>query len=118
MKVTVIKANESIIYDGKIYSHGMSFEVDEKIGESLMKRGYIEKTAADDSGAEIVQEKPSYEEASYTELKKLAASKGLSASGKKDELIARIKAAEEAEEANEDEEDESESELPNTAMPE
>ena len=46
MKVTVIKKQESVIYNGKIYRYNDSFEADEAIGKSLMERGYVAITAA------------------------------------------------------------------------
>ena len=121
MKVTVTKKNESVIYNGNIYGHGQSFDVDDVIGKSLIERGYAADAAADAAG-----EKDSLEAMSYADIKKLAAEKGVAATGKKEEIIARLRAAEEedesADESNEDEtaeeEDESADELPNTAMPE
>jgi len=124
MNVTVIKNNESVIYDGKIYSHGQSFEVDDLIGKSLMERGYvamsipdsvIEATTSPDGegNTDDVSIKASLENASYTELKKMAASMGLNANGKKTDLIARIIGAEQ-----DTEEDEALGDLPNTDMPE
>ena len=126
MKVTVTKENESVIYNGTIYSHGQSFDVDDAIGKSLMERGYVSDASSDAaSGGNLL------ETLSYPELKKLAAEKGVAATGKKEDLIARILAAEaedeyeadEEQDAAEDEEpkaaeDESEAdELPNTSMP-
>ena len=129
MNVTVIKEQESVIYNGVIYYHGDSFEVDEAIGESLMERGYVAITAAapaDEAPVEdteeaveelqeAVVEADELEGMSYSELKRIAAQKGLSAIGKKDELIARIREAEMPVEEAEESDCE---ELPNTAMPE
>lgn len=123
MNVTVIKNNESVIYEGKIYSHGQSFEVDDLIGKSLMERGYVAisvsesvdevTTPSDDEDNTDDVSIASLENAPYTELKKMAASMGLDSSGKKKDLIARIIGAEQ----NTDE-DEPLDDLPNTDMPE
>ena len=117
MKVIVTKKNESVIYNGNIYSHGQSFDVDEVIGKSLMERGYVAADGAADA-------EKSLEDMSYPELKKLAAEMGLSATGKKEDLIARINGASEEDETEADdeeqesEEDETADDLPNTGMPE
>ena len=122
MKVTVTNEKESVIYNGVIYRNGDSFEVEDAIGESLMDRGYV-------SSAESVEEadlqtgyldERQLQAMPYPELKRLAAQKGVDATGKKDELIARIRAAENAPEEVEEEEAEAESadDLPNTDMPE
>lgn len=119
MNVTVTKENESVIYNGKIYSHGQSFDVDEVIGKSLIERGYV-------AAADAVCAEKSLEDLSYAELKKLAADMGVSATGKKEELIDRIRSASEEDEAETEAEEEQESEegeadaeeLPNTGMPE
>lgn len=127
MIVTVIKDNESVIYNNKIYSKGQSFEVDDIIGKSLMERGYVAmdvtdsdadvETSPDDEGnTDDTSTNASLEEASYTELKKMAASMGLNANGKREELIARIIEAEQGAEQESDEE-EALDDLPNTDMP-
>lgn len=128
MKVTVIKKDESVIYNGVIYRNGESFDADDLIGQSLVERGYVttaipEVTPAipDDEGeAEDNSANVSLQEASYTELKKLAASMGLPANGKKNDLIARITAAQEAAdtEVTDEADEEIPDDLPNTDMPE
>ena len=120
MIVTVIKKNESVIYGGKIYTSGQSFEVDESIGKSLIERGFVAlasppsspKTEENDGDSSDLHEK------SYAELKKLAGQMGISANGKKDELIARIESAREEVEAEAGEEEDFSDDLPNTDMPE
>lgn len=121
MNVTVTKKNESVIYNGRIYTHGESFTVDEVIGKSLMERGYV--TAEEEDEAELLDghlDEKQLQEMSYADLKSLAAQMGLDAKGKKEELIARITAAsaeDDAEAELESEGDES-TELPQTGMPE
>lgn len=119
MNVTVTNKNESVIYNGKIYSHGDSFDVDDLIGKSLAERGYVSCT-------EQMEETDALAEMTYAELKKLAAEMGVSASGKKEDLIARIRAAEEAapeaaddlDDAAPEADNEEAGDLPNTSMPE
>lgn len=123
MKVTVIKKTESVIYNGNIYGHGESFEVDDLIGESLMKRGYvaIAVEATDEADVQTgVLDEAQLHEMSYNDVKSLAAQMGLDAKGKKDELIARICAAEVSAntEAEDEAEDEPSGDLPDTSMPE
>lgn len=127
MKVIVISKNESVIYDGKIFKLNDTFEADDAIAASLIERGYVAEAIApvpvegevedpapsvtdEADEADSIEESDGLEEASYTELKKLAASMGLPSNGKRVELIARIRAAGETEDT--------EAELPNTAMPE
>lgn len=123
MKVTVTKENESVIYNGKIYSHGESFDVADVIGQSLMDRGYVSSTEQVEE-ADLQTgylDENQLQEMSYSDLKRLAAQMGVDATGKKDELIARISSVEvgfEPEEAEDAEEEESADELPNTNMPE
>lgn len=126
MKVTVIKENESVIYNGEIYRHGESFEVEELIGKSLIDRGYVSADfPVEEEEAEMQEEEVDSEDLdkmSYPDLKSLAAQLGLDAKGRKDELIERIRAhaAERPEEtaADLDEAEEAADELPNTDMPE
>lgn len=118
MIVTVINKSESVIYDGKIYGYAETFEIDSIIGKSLIERGYVATADKEES-----QEIPSMEnviteqnetadlnDLSYSELKRIAAEKGLSATGKKTDLIDRILSAENAEGTTDD--------LPDTSMPE
>lgn len=132
MKARVIKTDESVIYQGKIYTYDEELEIDDSVGKSLVERGYIAEIAADniipptdeDTDGEDAEAEPEIEEGiemkdisemSYQELKSYASDLGLSAAGKKDELIARINQYfSECEEA----ETEDDGELPNTAMPE
>lgn len=126
MKVTVIKENESVIYNGEIYRHGESFEVEDAIGESLMDRGYVSEDfpVAEDEAEEqeAAVESGELGEMSYADLKSLAAQLGLDAKGRKDELIERIRAHAEnrpdEDAADLNDADESADELPNTDMPE
>lgn len=111
MIVTVIKQSESVIYNGKIYSCGQSFDVDDLIGKSLMERGYVSVNGESPVTEEETKKESCLQEVPYTELKKLAASLGLPANGKKEELIERISAVENESESGTDE-------LPNTDMPE
>lgn len=116
MNVIVTKENESVIYNGKIYSHGQSFDVDDVIGQSLVDRGYVSVTAQ-----EATAGGNPLEELSYAELKKLAAERGVAATGKKDELMARLMGNNKPDESDceaEDDVEESADELPNTDMPE
>lgn len=124
MNVTVTKKNESVIYNGKIYSHGQSFEVDDVIGKSLMERGYVSSAEVEDEAElhDAVVDSGDLDKMSAADLKSLAAQLGLDAKGRKDELIQRIRAhAEAAPEESDDLEDsdaEESDELPNTDMPE
>lgn len=115
MNVTVTKENESVIYNGKIYSHGQAFDVDDVIGKSLVERGYVAETAQTAPEGEN-----SLEDLTYAELKKLAAERGVEATGRKVDIIARLRAmesdSEEADDLSNDEENPDE--LPNTGMPE
>lgn len=113
MNVTVTKKNESVIYNGKIYSHGQSFEVDELIGKSLMERGYVSEAAQEPPAGENP-----LEGLSYAQLKKLAAERGVAATGKREELIARIAEAENDAAEEQDDTEEATDDLPNTDMPE
>ena len=119
MKVIVTNKEESVIYNGEIFKDGDVFDAEDIIAKSLIERGYVkEVTEAAPAGGEDVQEgigvPDDLNELSYPELKKLAAKLGLDATGKKDELIARINSAGEEVEAVEEASDE----LPNTSMPE
>ena len=127
MRAKVIKTDESVIYAGQIYKFGDEFEIDDLIGKSLIERGYIQGVT--DNGDlfaedEVVDLTVNVEEMSYPQLKAYASELGISASGKKEELIERIKdflstveeLPEEAEAETEDEEEAGE--LPNTSMPE
>ena len=125
MKVTVIKDKESVIYNGKIYGKGDSFDADDLIAKSLIERGYVSASSSEEEGEAVVHtgtlDESQIKEMSYPELKKLAAEMGLDASGKKDELIARICATEigvEADAVVDPEGEESSDEMPNTDMPE
>lgn len=124
MNVTVTKKNESVIYNGKIYSHGQSFDVDDVIGKSLMERGYVSSAEVKDEEElqDAVADSDDLDKMSYPDLKSLAAQLGLDAKGRKDELIERIRAhAEAAPEEHDDLDDsapEESDELPNTDMPE
>ena len=128
MKARVIKTDESVIYQGKIHSFGDEFEVNDEIGKSLIERGYIagvdytpalpyeDEAVAEPEAEEIADgiEIKDISGMSYPELKAYASELGLSASGRKDELIERI---------NEyfgklEEADTEGDELPNTDMPE
>lgn len=127
MKVRVIKTDESVIYQGNIYSFDDEFEVNDGIGKALIERGYV--ASLDSISADIPEEdadaEPEAEEIaegvevkdisgmSYPELKAYAAELGLSASGKKEALIERIN-----EYFGKLEETETVDELPNTDMPE
>lgn len=133
MYVNVIKENESVIYHGKIYGHGASFEVDEAIGKSLVERGYVVCIGDEAKMQTGYLDADQLGEMSYPDLKRLAAQMGLDATGKKDELIARICGVEifyeeetnaedndvdtEAEDSDADA-DVEDSELPQTSMPE
>lgn len=141
MRAKVINNQESVIYKDQIYKFGDEFEIDEVIGKSLVERGYIavmtdnaelfnedevmevpaDEVEEKDLFAEVEEESKEAQEGieirevesmSYPELKAYASVLGLSASGKKDELIARIN--EHLEGLDEAEADE----LPNTDMPE
>ena len=123
MKVTVTHKTESVIYNGIIYRNGESFDVEDVIGKSLMDRGYVSSTAP----VEEAEMQTGYLDEnqvnglSYPDLKRLAAQMGLDATGKKEELVARICAEEvgiEDDAAVEAEEDEAADDLPNTDMPE
>lgn len=125
MLARVITNEESIIYNDKIFGYGDEFEVDEAIGKSLIERGLIagetdnENLFSEDEVADVeeileaVEMRDDIAEMTYPKLKSYASELGLSASGTKDELIARIKEhfadLEEAEETEE---------LPDTSMPE
>lgn len=133
MKATVINKEESVIYQGNIYRYGDSFEVDDSIGKSLIERGYI-KGETDNSDLfdedEVCDVKAELEKMSYPQLKAYASKLGVSASGKKEELIARILEFlaedenedetdfEEVDGKDSDEDEEPGDELPNTSMPE
>ena len=112
MNVTVTKENESVIYNGKIYTHGMSFDVEDVIGNSLMNRGYVSVTSQEAPAPEN-----DLEGLTYAELKKLAAERGVEATGRKVDIIARLRGIEAADEEAEDLDEEAD-ELPNTGMPE
>ena len=121
MKVTVINNSESVIYNGKIYGYEQSFDVDETIGKSLIDRGYVAETSShnevkpvEEQDEEVIDtaESNDLEDMSYQELKRMASQLGLDATGKKDELIARINAYNSTEEYICDDGD-----LPNTSMP-
>lgn len=93
MKVTVIKKNESVIYNGVIYSKGQSFEADDLIGKSLIERGYVEAVGDTETHTTHLDAEQ-LKGLSYHELKKLASNMGLDSSGKKVDLIARLCAVE------------------------
>ena len=101
MNVTVTKANESVIYDGKIYTHGQSFDVAEPIGKSLIERKLVEETVEPSEVAVSSQSEVSSTEGSKSRKAKK------SPIAPKNEVV----------EANA-EEDETPEELPNTDMPE
>ena len=121
MKVTVIK--DSVIYKAIIYKVNETFDADDAIAIALEKRGYV-TPAIEVGNIEIVEDevpstghldKGQLEDMSYQELKKLASDLGVSADGKKADLIERILAVEvEIPSDAVVEEDE----LPNTSMPE
>lgn len=124
MKAKVITTDESVIYNEKIYCCGDEFEIDEAIGKSLIERGLIagvtanenlfpEEVAAADETLEAVEMRADIDEMSYSELKSYASELGLSAIGKKGELIARIK-----EHLSDLDEADDSDEIPNTSMPE
>lgn len=122
MIVVVTNNKESVIYNGEIFRHNDTFEADDIIAQSLIERGYVKEVTYQEPAEEgEVQEESieadSLQDLTYQELKRLAAQKGLDASGKKDELIARISAAEAGGESEEAEEEPA-SDLPNTSMPE
>ena len=130
MRAKVINNQESVIYKNNIHRFGDEFEVDEVIGKSLIERGYIAAMTdnaelfsedevvdvpadeVDEAELDIEIRDENVESMSYPELKAYASALGISASGKKNELIARIKEhLEGLEEAEVDE-------FPNTDMPE
>lgn len=121
MKVTVIK--DSVIYKGVIYTVNDTFDADDAIAVSLEKRGYVTPAIEVVNVETVDEEVPTtghldsedLANMSYQDLKKLASDLGLSANGKKEELIERISACEvEVPSDAVVEEDE----LPNTSMPE
>lgn len=119
MKVTVIKDNESVIYGGKIYTFGQSFEADDAICKSLIARGYVASNEEMDE-ADVQTgclDESQLQEMSYSELKSLAAQLGVDAKGKKEELIERIRSEKVAVEPEAIVE-EADGDLPNTGMPE
>lgn len=130
MKVIVTKSDESVIYGGNVYVCGQSFDVADAIGESLAKRGYVE--IMDEAKMQTgYLDADQLNEMSYPDLKRLAAQMGVDASGKKDELIAKICAVEVEVESDASQEaafepqsedgaevDSTPTELPNTDMPE
>ena len=128
MKVTVIKPDESVIYGGKIYAHGESFEVNDLVGQSLVERGYVAAEGEDVQEEEVHHDEAHLDEAqlrgmAYSALKKLAADMGVSAVGDKETLIARICAVEAECEAPSDvdeapEAEEAADDMPVTDMPE
>lgn len=120
MLITVIK--DSVIYNGKIYTKDdKPFEANDAIAKSLIERGYVKE--ANGEG----QEPQSLDKMSYQELKKLASEMGLSANGKKEDLIERITASQTNDVEDEDDAEEdsdgisgeaTSDNLPNTSMPE
>ena len=139
MRVKVIKTDESVIFDHKIYGFEEEFELPDAIGKSLIERGVVvdvstpfQENKGDDENE--VKEGVDINEMSYPELKSYASKLGLSSNGKKDELITRIneyfEQLEEADTDNEGEDEndpdaqgddtdnEGEDESPNTSMPE
>lgn len=129
MKVTVIKVDESVIYNGVIYKHGQSFEAAEAVGKSLIERGYVSPEGEPEAKGKL--DKAQLEAMPYSSLKRLAADMGVSAVGNKETLIARLCAVEvgcepqnEVDEAPEEDtpvvdfpEEEPGDDLPNTNMP-
>lgn len=133
MLIKVIK--DSVIYRGVIYPLDKEFECDDAIAESLIGRGYVEPVRGFYEEEELENEVTSDNEEvkghldptdlaenySYQELKKLASDLGVSANGKKEELIERICSVEvgySPDAVVEVEEEEESDELPNTSMPE
>ena len=93
MFIKVIK--DSIIYKGEIKALNKEFECDNAIAASLIERGYAEAVGEVDEAKLVGHLDPAdLETYSYQELKKLAADLGVSANGKKEELIERIAALE------------------------
>lgn len=125
MKVIVTNKTESVIYNGTIFKCDDIFEVEDTVGKSLIERGYVKATEqeieqTESQPTEEAEVKTEYldesdlKEMSYSELRRLATQKGVSANGKKDDLIKRIVSAEAAVDT---EEAEDEGDLPNTDMP-
>lgn len=121
MNVTVTNKKESVIYNGKIYTHGEAFEIEDKIGQSLVSRGFVSLTVDESTDPDAMLDKMS-----KAELKKLAEEMGLNTEGKKADLIARIAAADadsasapsgDNDEEDGEDEDEDSNDLPNTDMP-
>ena len=121
MKVTVIK--DSVIYKGIIYKVNDTFDADDAIAISLEKRGYVTPAIEVVNIETVDDEVPStghldtedLENMTYQDLKKLASELGVSADGKKADLIERISAVEVEVPSDAVVEEE---ELPNTSMPE
>lgn len=108
MKVTVVKQNESVIYNGQIFKHGDEIEMDDVIAKSLTERGYVAPTASDVEAVEIAadgQDSPQSGETTESGSK-----------SRKTTSRARAKKTEVTDE--EIEESEESDELPNTDMPE
>lgn len=139
MFAKVISTDESIIYKDKIYGYGDEFEINDAVGKSLIERGLIvgitddenlfpeDEVADGDEILEAIEMREDIDEMSYPELKSYASKLGLSANGKKDELIKRIKehfekfTEAETENGDDDEgetDNENGDEIPNTSMPE
>ena len=123
MEVTVIK--ESVIYNGKIYKEGDCFTADDSVAKSLAERGYVAEVGAAEPNqeatvfeAEMVNEEIRLEDMSYSELKRVAAQKGISAKGSKSELIARIAQNNVADFEDGISGEATSDDLPNTSMPE
>lgn len=127
-KIKVINDKESVIYRNQIYIFGDEFEIeDTDVAMSLMERGYVEAvTDSPELYPEVetasVEAEGSLEEMSYQDLKKMASEMGIDASGKKNELIERIRnhvANSTIDETTDDEDpEEIVDEAPITSMPE
>lgn len=126
MKVVVISKDESIIYQNKIYVFNDVVDMDDVVAESLMKRGYVVIETEDGSiypENEVVEIDSSLDDLTYQQLKKMASELKIDPSGKKSELVARlrnyVKEKEPSIESDDGvQEEEPVDELPNTSMPE
>lgn len=123
IKVRVINSEESVIYNGAVRRYGDEpFEMEESTAKSLMERGYVEFVTDDSDESEGEVETVNLAAMSYQDLKRFAAEHGIDSSGKKDELIERLRnyfrEPDEQDEQEEYSEDYPEDEIPNTSMPE
>lgn len=81
-----LKVGDTFAYcDGNIY------EVTEVIGDQYSVRKVVGVKTPATSSTNEVKEETDYDSMPYAQLKKLCAEKGLDATGKKDDLIARLK---------------------------